>query len=291
MKKWLPVIFLCTALFTGYAAKAQVISKAWAEQDVPAKICGNWALPDCKSYEEALIITRHFYLKSDKNGSQLWRLESIARQKDYWVMPIEGVKRPVQVQADGVLKVGLLTGSNPKNWPQSWDSLSMDGHREYMGCVEIPAILPDPLVRVMQHIDEIEAACHASLTTSCTKLLFDIADENKNGKISLREMKDAAAMLASLAALARNNTVSRDALDKAVYQSMRETDRIAKLMPNGRELTYEDFSGVLAKADSAPLHEALMSVSKIVPGFSASGQVICLAAFWVLRPLSRELAA
>src|SRR5277367_3730774 len=107
MKSWfrhLPVILLCCVLFTGYAAKAQ------AEEDVPAKIRGNWALPDCKSYDEALIITRHFYLKSDKDGSQLWRLDAARQQKDYWVMPIEGVKRPVQVQADGVLKIALLTG-------------------------------------------------------------------------------------------------------------------------------------------------------------------------------------
>lgn len=266
MRSWLPVIFLCTALFTGYAAKAQVISKAWAEQDVPAKIRGNWALPDCNTYDEALIITRHFYLKSDKDGSQFWRLDVANKQKDYWVMPIEGVKRPVQLQADGVLKIGLLTGQNPEKWPRSWDGLTMDGHREYMGCVEIPAILPDPLVRVMQHIDEIESMCHESLTPSCTKLLFDIADENKNGKISLREMKSAAAMLASMAALAENNTVSRDALDKAVYQSLRETDRIAAKLGD-REMTYKDFSGFLAKADSVPLREALMSVNKVIPGF------------------------
>jgi hypothetical protein len=183
-------------------------------------------------------------------------------------MPIEGVQRPVQVQADGVLKVGLLTVKNPAKWPKNWDGLTMDGHREYMGCVEIPAILPDPLVRVMKHMDDIEAACHESLTPSCTKLLFDIADENKNGKISLREMKSAAAMLASMAALAKNNTVSRNDLDKIVYQSMRETDRIAaKLMPNGREMTYADFSGFLTKADSVLLHVALTQVGTIIPGF------------------------
>jgi len=183
-------------------------------------------------------------------------------------MPVEGEKHPVRLEADGVLKIGLLTGKPPKNWPKSWDNLTMDGHREYMGCAEIPAILPDPLVRVMQHIDEIDEACHTGLSSTCTKLLFDIADENKNGKISLKEMKTAAAMLADMAALAKNNTVSRDALDKAVYQALRETDRIAAKL-GGREMIYTDFTDFLAKADSAPLREALKNVSAVVPGLRA----------------------
>jgi hypothetical protein len=269
MKNWfrhLPVIILCTALFTGYAVKAQA-SKTTTEGDVSAKIRGNWALPDCKSYEEALIITRHFYLKSDKDGSQFWPLESLAKQKDYWVMSVEGKNHPVRIEADGVLKVGLLD-KTPKKWPKTWDSLSMDGHREYMGCVETPAILPDPLVRVMKHIDEIADACHESMSQSCTKLLFNIADENKDGKISVKEMKTAAAMLASMSALIEYNTVTRAAMDKIVYQSYRETDRIAAwLMPKGREMSYGDFSGFLAQSDSMPLHEALLGVSPLIPGF------------------------
>ncbi len=147
----------------------------------------------------------------------------------------------------------------------------MDGHREYMGCVEIPAILPDPLVRAMKHLDEVNAACHAGFSESCTRLLFKIADENKNGKISLKEMKTTAAMLASLAALTGNNTVSRDALDKAVFQGLMETDHIAfQLAPDGHEVSYKDFSGFLTKIDSAPLREALMRIGRVIPGFKAS---------------------
>jgi len=56
----------------------------------------------------------------------------------------------------------------------------------------------------MHHIDDIASACHASLTPACSKLLFDIADENKNGKISPKELKNAATMLASLAAVAKD---------------------------------------------------------------------------------------
>ncbi len=96
------IVLMCAALFMGYAATAR------AQEETPAKIRGNWALPDCKSYDEALIITRHFYLKADKDGSQFWPLSSISKQKDYWIMPVDGQKHPVRVEADGVLKVGLL---------------------------------------------------------------------------------------------------------------------------------------------------------------------------------------
>ena len=263
MKKWLPVIFFCIALSTAYALKAQA-SKAVAEQEVPAKIRGNWSLPDCGSTpEEALIITRHYYLRSDKDGSRFWILPPASKQKDYWVMPLEGQKHPVRLEADGVLKIGLMPPESTKKWAKNWDSLHMDGHREYMGCAEIPAVLPDPLVRVMKHIDDIAAACHASLSSGCTKLLFTIADENKNGKISVREMKTAATMLADLAALSGHTTVNRTMLDKATYQALREADRVS----GGREMRYEDFKGFVAKANSAQLREALKNVGAIVPGF------------------------
>lgn len=265
MKKWFSVIFLCTALFTGYAAKAQA-SKSVSEQEVPAKIRGNWALPDCGNTEEGVIINRHFYLQSNKDGSQFWPLTPVHKQKDYWLMPIEGVKRPVRLEADGVLKIGV-SDKAPKTWAARWDNLRMDDHREYMGCAEIPAIVPDPLVRVMKHMDEIESVCHARLSGACSKLLFKIADKNHNGKISREEMKDAGMMLASIAALTPTHTASRDAIDRAVYDSMRETDRIYARMGN-RELSYTDFNGFVAKADSAPLRTALMNVGKVVPGFA-----------------------
>jgi hypothetical protein len=182
-------------------------------------------------------------------------------------MPVEGEKHPVQVQADGVLKIGLMEGKPPKKWPKGWDALPMDGHREYMGCVEIPAILPDPLVRAMKHIDDVGNACHGSFSEACKQLLFTIADENRDKKISLREMKTAASMLASMALLAKDHAASREALDKAVYQSLQETDRIAaRLMPDGREMGYKDFSGFVARSDSPLLHEALADIGRIIPG-------------------------
>lgn len=264
MKKWLLVILICSALFTGYAGKAQA-SKSVSEQEVPTKIRGNWALPDCGNTEEGVIITRHFYLQSNKDGSQLWPLTPVSARKDYWLMPVEGVTRPVRLENDGVLKIGIFDRS-PKNWPARWDKIRADDHREYMGCAEIPAIVPDPLVRVMKHMDDIESACHASLSSTCTRLLFKIADTNKNGKISREEMKDAAMMLASLAALAPNHTANRDTIDRAVYDSMRETDRVYARL-GGREMRYEDFNGFVMKADSVQLRAALKNVGMIVPGF------------------------
>lgn len=264
MKSRLLVIFLCSALFTAYGAKAQV-SKAWAAEAIPAKIRGNWALPDCRAYEEGLIITKHFYLKSDKDSSRFWPIDSVAKHKDYWILRIEGKERPARIEADGVLKIANLPGPAPQKWPRTWDALGIDSRHEYMGCADIPAILPDPLVRVMQHIDEIESACHDSLSAACAQTLFNAADTNKNKKISPGELKKAGAMLASIAALIENNTVSRDVMDKAIYQSMRESDRINAQRGN-KDLTARDFDGFLGRTDSKPLLDALMSVGTLIPG-------------------------
>jgi len=269
MKKglfYLPIVLLCTALFTGYGAKAQDVFKP-GKSAVPGRMLGNWALPDCRAYDEALMITRHFYLKSNKDGSQFWPISVLMKKKDYTLLSVEGAPHPARIENDGVLKIG--TPDQPvQKWPKTWAALPMDSKREYMGCADIPAILPDPLVRVMVQIDAIESACHATLSKKCTQLLFDIADDNKNRKISLNEMKMAGAMLTGVSILIENHSATRNTLDKAFYESFRESDRIFKTMsPEGNELSYRDFSGFL-QTDSVLLKKTLTNIGTVFPPFT-----------------------
>lgn len=75
-------------------------------------------------------------------------------------------------------------------------------------------------------------------------------------------------MLAGISILIKDHHVSRHDLDKILYQSLQEGDRIAAiLMPKGQELSYQDFSGLLEKAPSAPLNKALKDIGILFPGF------------------------
>ncbi len=267
MKFWLRhllIILLCTALFTGFAAKAQ----ASKERDMPRRMRGYWAMPDCGTYSQALIITRHFYLQTGHKGSQLRPIGPIAKRKDYWVIPVAGVVRPVKVTADGQLTIGILAGPNPARWPHRWRDLLLNDRQEYMACAEIPTILPPPLVSAMKHIDRIDDACRADMGSACRHALFDTADKNKNGKISPQEMESAAVDLGGVALLAKHRVVSGPMLDQANDDDMRAADRLAKrFMPNGRGMSYAEFSGFVAKAQSQRLDDALADIGTLIQGF------------------------
>ncbi len=233
---------------------------------MPPRMRGYWALPDCGSYSKALIITRHFYLQTDRQGSQFRFIAPIAKRKDYWVMPVAGVVRPVKVTADGQLTIGIPAGQNPARWPHRWRDLMLNDRQEYMACAEIPEILPPPLVSAMKHIDGIDAACHADMTSTCTHALFDAADQNKDGKISGQEMESAAVDLGSMALLVKNHIASGQMLDQANHDSVQEAERLARrFMPNGG-MSYADFNGFVQKAQSRGLTAALEDIGTLIPG-------------------------
>ncbi len=215
-----------------------------------------------------MMISRRFALQSTAAGSRFWPVLVFARKKDYLVLETEGWKRPARLEEDGILKIGVLSGKAPEKWPQGWDSLKLDGRREYMRCADVPALLPDPLARVMLRIDGIGEACGADLSEGCARLLFKTADDDKNGKISIMEMKMAGAMLSGVAALVRGSEVSRSALDKTLYESVREGERIAESMLQVKdELGPSDFSGFLPGTNSALLRNALADVGVLFPAF------------------------
>ncbi|MBU6475914.1 MAG: hypothetical protein KGQ70_08090, partial [Alphaproteobacteria bacterium] len=202
--------------------------------------------------------------------NSLFRPIAPAGQKtDYSLVPVAGVVRPVNVSADGQLTIGIVDGPNPAPWPRAWSGLMLNDRQEYMACATVPSILPPPLVRAMKHIDRVAAACHAAgMTSACAHLLFDIADENHDGKISRQEMKSAAAMLGGMALLVKNSAVSRAALGSEERADEREAGRLARrFMPDGGGMTYADFSGFAARAQSGRLDSALAGIGALIHGF------------------------
>ncbi len=240
---------------------------------MPARMQGDWAMPDCRSYNKALVITRRFYLQTDNENTQFRPIAPLAAKKDYWLIPVAGVVRPVKVTADGQLTIGILVGGildggNPVRWPQRWKGLTLNDRQEYMACAITPTILQPPLVRVMKHIGRIAAVCHANMTADCEHLLFGIADENHDGKISPQEMQSAAVMLGDMALLVKKRTVGNAALARADKTNAREAGRLAKrFMPKGGGMTYADFQRFVEKAQSERLDAALRAIAMLIPGF------------------------
>lgn len=177
--------FLIALCFSGNIAKAQELAA------LPDKIQGNWALPDCGIYDEALLFTRHFYLKSSAEGLSLHPAGLERESEDYLILSLGGSAAPVQVENDGIMTLGLLEKSPAKrtrNWPRLWEKLPHDQSLEYTSCTEAPTVVPKNMVRLMRFVDRLRDACAITDSSDCARVAFKLADSDNNKRLNKTEM-------------------------------------------------------------------------------------------------------
>jgi len=259
------------ALFTGIAAKAQ------AEVSIPAALQGNWASPDCGNYTEGVILTRGFYLKSTEGETAFGPVSLAGGGRDYKALNIAGNVHPVMRTEDSLLKIGNLEGFAPDVWPKTWDELALDGRNEYTGCPEAPAVIPVPLIHVMGFIDEMKKSCAVSVTQACRKLLFSIADSNKNKKISPAEIKKLGAMLFVFAPLAGGGSISTPDLEAAYKAGMDEGEKAADALLSAYDGNHSGDLDEKELRDISPaltggVRDALTRLSALLPPFAAAAR-------------------
>lgn len=201
------LFFLIALCFSWNTAKAQELAA------LPGQIQGNWALPDCGTYDEALIFSRYFYLRSLAGGQILLPAGLERQAEDYAILSLGDQKAPVQFENDGILVLGLLERTparRVRHWPNTWGKLPIDQTIEYTACTDAPTIVPQNLRRLMRYIDRIQAECRVSLSNDCTRVVFKYADADNDNTIDKSEMQNGLAMLALLAELASGAQVTTE---------------------------------------------------------------------------------
>lgn len=218
------IYFLIALCFSGNIAKAQELTA------IPAKIQGNWALPHCGIYDEALLFTRYFYLKSAPAGISLRPAGLDVEGEDYMILALDGAAAPVQVENDGIMTLGILEKSPAKrtrNWPRQWDSLPHDQTVGYASCADAPSVLPPNMVRLMRYIDRMRDECSITGSKGCARVIFKLADSNNNNRLSTAEIKAATESLMLLAEMGAQKTLNTAAVHKVKARATVEGTRIA----------------------------------------------------------------
>jgi hypothetical protein len=249
-------------------------STAQASGVVPADFQGNWAHPDCGNYDEAVILTRFFSLKSTEEKTSFQAVRIQGKGDDYTVLEIDGHPHPALRTEDSLLKIGEMEGANPDAWPKTWDTLPLMGRNEYTGCPETPAVIPLPLTRIMAHIDALHESCAESITADCRKLLFSIVDTNSNGRISRIEIKKAGAMLETFVPLTGGAAISTIVLEAAYKRGVSDGSDLAKTLLTVRDtdesgdLDEKELTGFSSSTASPALQQMLINLGQSFPAFS-----------------------
>lgn len=219
------VYFLIALCFSGNMAKAQELTQ------VPAQIQGNWALPDCGFYDEALLFTRYFYLKSTREGISL-RPAGLERQaEDYMILSLDGTVAPAQTENDGILSLATLEklpAKRTRNWPRLWEKLPVEQTLQYAACDHVPDVVPANMARLMRYADRLREACSITGDQNCARVIFKFADNDNNQKVGMPEIISATHSLMIFAELgAAKKPLGKDDLQKIKNRAAQEGAKIA----------------------------------------------------------------
>lgn len=257
-------IFLILALCSWNGQKAQ------ASDALPREIQRNWAQPDCGNYDEALILSRFFYLRSTQQDMTLLPARVKWKQPDHWVLDLGGDQTPVRLEADGVLKMGTA-GTGRKS--ALWEELESEDTHEYTGCMDTPKLVPKLMTRLMRFIDRIKEQCTLKITNECAGVLFKLADENHDKKLSKAEIKRAVASTILFAGLAEKRTLPDAEALTLVKQSKADGDKIADELlkahdkDNSKSLDYNELVTDFQPPNLPVVKETLVKAGALLPSF------------------------
>lgn len=219
------VYFLIALSCSGNMAKAQELTA------VPDQIQGNWALPNCGIYEEALLFTRYFYLKSSDAGLSLRPAGLKQEAGDYTILSLAGAAAPVQLASPKILSLALLQQAPAKRiryWPQMWEKLPHSETLKYESCKKPSNWVPPNMLRLMRYADRLRDACSITGDKNCARVIFKFADSDNDKKVGLPEIVSATHSLMLFAELAAARGVtSQSDLAKIKNRAAIEGGKIA----------------------------------------------------------------
>jgi hypothetical protein len=255
------VAFFCSGAALFHAGSAS------AKPDVPSYY-GTWSAPDCGNFGEVLIFTKNYALRASEATSAFSPFRVVERRKDYDVVSFMGATHPVTRTEDGLLKVGEMDEA-AKEWPQTWDELSLAGHSEYSHCHAVPPVVPVPLARVMEKIEGVGDDCAAAVTPACRKALFAVADSNGNKKLSPAEFKKLGALLGTFVPLVPGRAVTMADLEAAYRQGVADGDRIGQAliaMNGGKDLDAAAAAKLTSALEDPVWKKAIEGLATLFPG-------------------------
>lgn len=247
-------------------------AKAQASDGLPAKIQRNWAQPDCGDYDEAMVLSKYFALKTTQKDMTLLPARLLHKRKDYWVVSIGDESRPVQLHNDGILAIGTYADDTPRR-AKDWDAMKLDQTDEYTGCDTAPKIVPHALRRLMRYIDRISEQCTLSITNECAGVLFKLADEDNDKKLSLPEIRRMTDQALLLSALADKQTLTDQQATDILKKSRKDIDEIAAQMMaecdknKSKSVDYNELVNNFTAPDVPVVKDMLKKIGALIPSF------------------------
>ena len=258
-------IFLIAALYSWNIQKAQ------ASEEVPKKIQRNWAAPDCGDYDTAVILSRYFYLRATEDDITLLPASVRKEQKDYVILDLAGADTPARLENDAILKIGSFAKDSPRQG--KWEDLKLEDAEEFTGCLDAPKIVPKVLQRFMRYVDRIKEQCTLSVTNECAGVLFKLADENGDRKLSAAEIRRTVSSAVLFAALADGKTLSTADATKLINATKGDAQQLADLLlkqydQNGsKTLDYNELMADFHAPDAPIVKQTLQKAGALLPSF------------------------
>lgn len=261
--------FLLCLLFCGPQNAADAAENI--TQALPKEMRGLWAVPDCRAPERYVYHSKSHVLYLTDDDAMLQPIRLKGSGPDYQILETDGKQHPFLLHNDGILEVGILAEGVPLVKSDSWSNLPIDQRREFLRCEdETPA--PHMIsVLALQVLDHLEESCKTEISKSCAQTLFNLADYDNNGEISVEEGVEAGLVSLYLNIHLPGQAVKNTVTDDLLQSGYRETsaymnDMIIQLDQNQ--------SGTISLEELYRLRSDTAEKLSKHPGFQAQKRLI-----------------
>jgi len=198
------------------------ITPVYANEPLPDKMLGNWAIPDCRAPEELLIHSKFFSLSLKGTNAKLFPVSLLTEAKDYTMITSAAQKIPMRVFNDGILEIASLEPEMHVNVQQTWNELPIDQRHEYTRCLTINATIHEIGITALKYLDAMHVSCSADTIQKCYKNAFDLFDTNRNTTLSGSELIHATHMLLYITQLSPSSFKDMSGILSSSYQNSAE---------------------------------------------------------------------
>lgn len=172
-------------------------------------------------------------------------------------------------------------------WTATRDTLavsadpSISDKADYTPCTTLPKLIPKTTHRLIRYLDRVKEQCVLSVKNDCARVMFKLADENNNRKLTPAEFKKAAAAAVLFGRLAKAKTLTRADMKTLASETRSEIDKLTSDFftlydkNKSKDLDYNELVSNDFTAPPSPLLKVtLEEIGIFIPAFKIAAKTL-----------------
>ena len=151
----------------------------------------------------------------------------------------------------------------------------------YKPCTTLPKIVPKSAQRLIRYLDRVKEQCVLSVKNDCARVMFKLADENSDRKLTPTEFKKAVASAVLFGELAKLKTLTDKEMKTLATETKENVDKLTSdffMLYDSNKSKDLDYNEIMPEKFTAPesplLKVTLEKIGLLIPAFKLAASAL-----------------